>query len=106
MSVLLVTYDFKNRDDAYFELTKQIKSYQWARLSDSSYAIDTDQTPCDVYTSLKHLVDGGDNLYVTVLSRPYYGFGPDEVNQWLSERLRAVSENAAGGRSVSVGDEV
>ncbi|WP_027329129.1 hypothetical protein [Marinimicrobium agarilyticum] len=87
MSVLLVTYDFKNRDDTYFELMRRIKAYNWARLSDSSYAIDTEQSPCEVYTTMKDLVDGGDNLYVTVLTRPYYGFGPEEVNQWLSERL-------------------
>lgn len=37
-------------------------------------------------TKNKHL-DDDDNLYVISLRRPYYGRGPQDVNDWLERRL-------------------
>jgi hypothetical protein len=41
MSVLLVTYDLNKPGQNYEELKKYIDKFDWARLSESSYAIET-----------------------------------------------------------------
>jgi len=87
MAVYLITYDL-NREIVRPNITKAIKSYPlWAKLSESSYAISTPLTVKAVYDKLKPLLDSDDNLYVMTLRRPYTGFGPNEVNEWLDEHL-------------------
>lgn len=87
MSVLLVTYDLKKPGQNYSEFYKVIKNYDWARLSESSYAINTYDSPDTVYAKLKPHMDSNDNVYIVTLVRPYSGFGPEEVNKWLEARL-------------------
>lgn len=45
MSALLITYDLKKPGQDYSDFYKIIKSYSWARLSESSYAIATTEIP-------------------------------------------------------------
>ncbi|BCK62648.1 hypothetical protein KAM338_42920 [Aeromonas caviae] len=87
MAVLLVTYDLNKPGKDYNDLLKTIKSYAWARLSESSYAIKTDQSPQQVFDKLKPFLDQNDNLYVINLKKPYAGFGPKDVNEWLDNSL-------------------
>jgi hypothetical protein len=87
MAIRLVAYDL-NREEMRPNITAAIKKhYLWARLSDSAYAIDTAETPQQVYDRLHPLLDGNDHLYVITLNRPYFGLGPRDVNAWLSARL-------------------
>jgi len=87
MAVLLVTYDLNKPGKDYADLLKTIKSFPWARLSESSYAIKTEQTPQQVFDKLKPYLGQNDNLYVINLKRPYAGFGPQDVNDWLESNL-------------------
>jgi hypothetical protein len=87
MSTLLVTYDLNKPGKNYDDLLKKIKSYAWARLSESSYAISTHSDPQTVFDALRPFLDQTDNLYVITLKRPYAGFGPKDVNDWLESNL-------------------
>ncbi|HEX5736123.1 MAG TPA: hypothetical protein VF131_25065 [Blastocatellia bacterium] len=90
MSVLLVTYDLnaeKKKKDGYEGFYKVIKSYPWARLSESSYAIDTTDSVSTVYSKLRDHMDANDHVYIITLKKPYQGFGPKDVNDWLESRL-------------------
>ena len=87
MAVLLVTYDLNRPGKDYPDLLKTIKEYSWAKISESSYAINTTKSPIDVFNQLKPFVDKNDNLYIINLKRPYTGFGPKEVNEWLEQNL-------------------
>jgi hypothetical protein len=87
MSVKLVTYDLDKPGQDYTDLLKEIKKFSWARLSESSYAIETDLTPNQLYTRFKPYVDGNDTIYVITLTAPYFGWGPKEVNEWLDRHL-------------------
>ena len=87
MAVLLVTYDLNRPGKDYPDLLKTIKEYSWSKISESSYAINTTKSPIDVFNQLKPFVDKNDNLYVINLKRPYTGFGPKEVNEWLEQNL-------------------
>ena len=88
MAALLVTYDL-NKETKRPKIVPAIKKLcdSWARLSESSYAIRTRKSPKTVYDELVHLLDNNDTLYVINLSRPYYGQGPQEVNDWLEDNL-------------------
>lgn len=87
MAVLLVTYDLKKPGQDYSDLLKAIKSFSWARLSESSYAIQTDASAVNVYNVLRPFMDGNDTLYIINMTKPWMGFGPKEVNEWLEECL-------------------
>ncbi len=86
MAVLLVTYDL-NKETVRPKIVDEVKKTSWAKLSESSYAIDTNETPQAVYNRFQYLLDENDNFYVITLKRPYYGQGPKAVNDWLEQRL-------------------
>ena len=88
MAVRLVTYDL-NKETVRPKIVDKIKGIgnSWAKLSESSYAIETWKEPRAVFDELAPLLDSNDNLYVITLNRPYYGHGPQDVNKWLAENL-------------------
>lgn len=88
MSTLLITYDL-NRETVRPNITKKIKdSYpNWAKLSESSYAVVTNAGPQDVYNTLSPLLDGNDNLVVITLAAPWWGKASQEVLDWLKRTL-------------------
>ncbi len=86
MAIYLVTYDL-NKESIRPKIVDEIRKTAFAKLSESSYAIDTAETPRQVYDRfLKHL-DSNDNFYAITLRSPYFGQGPKEVNDWLAARL-------------------
>ncbi len=87
MSALLITYDLNKPGQDYGDFLKSIKSYPWARLSESSYAIKTNAHPSTIYNELLPHMDKNDQLYIIPLSKPYSGYGPQKVNEWLDENL-------------------
>ena len=90
MAVLLLTYDLNKEGNSkvdYKEFYKIRNTYAYARLSESSYALYTSETPQMVFTKLRPHMDANDHVYVINLKRPYTGFGPQEVNDWLEKNL-------------------
>lgn len=86
MSTYVVTYDL-NRETVRPNIVAEVKTTDWAKLSESSYAISTSETPQAVYDRFKRHLDSNDNLYVITLKRPYFGQGPQDVNEWLANHL-------------------
>ena len=87
MASLLVTYDL-NKETKRPNILEDVKSFgPWAKLSESSYAIQTSSTPKQVYEKLSKHLDSNDNCYVISLRKPFWGRGPQEVNDWLSNQL-------------------
>lgn len=87
MTVFLIAYDLKSPGQKHSALLSEIKKYPWARLSESSYAINTNETCLDVFNKMRLFLDGNDNIYVVPLCQPYAGFGPADVNSWLDSNL-------------------
>jgi hypothetical protein len=88
MSILLITYDLNKPGQDYTPLLKLIKQHaSWAKLSESSYAIQTNQTPSAIYQMLAPYVDKNDTLLVITLTSPYYGQASPEVVDWLAKKL-------------------
>lgn len=90
MAVLLVTYDLNKEGKSkvdYNEFYKLRNVYAYARLSESSYAFETNETPDQLFAKLRKVIDPNDHIYIITLKRPYIGFGPPAVNDWLEARL-------------------
>ena len=90
MAAILITYDLNKPGKDYSGLYDTIKMYSWARLSESSYAIITDKHIDTIYNELKEHIDSNDVLYVVSLKKPWNGYGPKEVNEWLRDNLSTV----------------
>lgn len=86
MAVYIVTYDL-NREVVRPNILAEIKKKTWAKLSESSYAIDTNETAQQVFARLRPLIDDDDNLFIMPLRKPYAGYGPEKVIEWLDQRL-------------------
>lgn len=88
MATYIVSYDL-NREVRRPPIVEKIKdiSNGWARLSESSYAIAYHGSPEAVLNQLKPMIDDDDNIYIISLSRPWTGYGPEKVNDWLNSNL-------------------
>lgn len=87
MTALLVTYDLQKPGQDYSGFYDVIKSYPWAKLSESSYAIATTITPSSIYDQLSQHADQNDHVYVIGLKGPWRGRGLEDVNSWLEKNL-------------------
>jgi hypothetical protein len=87
MAALLVTYDLKKPGQDYKDFYATIKSYGWARLSESSYAIATTEAPKAIMDKLLPYVDKNDTLFVMTLGQGWHGLGSQEVYDWLKRNL-------------------
>lgn len=87
MACYIVTYDL-NKENKRPNILKDVKSYgTWAKLSESSYAIVTSDSCKAVYDNLSKHLDSDDNCYIVSLRKPFYGRGPNDVNEWLVNNL-------------------
>jgi len=88
MAVYIITYDL-NKEVVRPNIVKKIKEFgSWARLSESSYAVESSSSPQAIYQSFAPLLDSNDNLFVITLSAPWWGQGPQDVLNWLKQRVR------------------
>lgn len=87
MAVLLVTYDL-NKETVRPKIVAAIKKGgTWARLSESSYAVYTEETPTAVYQGLRKFLDANDNLLVINMTEPHDGQASAVVKEWLDDLL-------------------
>lgn len=89
MPILLLTYDLnreKSKKD-YEGFYKVIRQRPWARLSDSTYALETYASPGHIYSQLQPYIDEDDSVFVVKLSAPWAGRGEDAVVRWLRGRI-------------------
>jgi len=87
MSILLVAYDLLKPGQYYSGFYDVTKSYPLAKLSESSYAIETNNTPSSIRETLKPYMDKNDQVYIITLKAPWNGWGPQDINDWLGQRL-------------------
>ena len=88
MSSYLITYDLNSPGQKHQQVIEVIKSfYGWAKLSESSYALNTHHSVEQIHSIISEHLDSNDHFYVIHLSQPYSGFGPKEVNDWLDANL-------------------
>jgi hypothetical protein len=88
MTVRLITYDLNKPGQNHASVLKKIKDdYVWARLSESSYAVETNESPTTIFNAFSPLLDQNDTFFVITLTSPWEGQASKEVIQWLQQRL-------------------
>jgi hypothetical protein len=89
MAVYVVAYDFNREmnDSDRKRCREALKTLGWAKLSESSYAVQYAGSAVDLYNYVMASMDANDCLYVIPLSKPYAGQGGKEVIDWLNARL-------------------
>ena len=87
MSVLLVTYNLKKPGQDYLAFHNIIRNYFHIKLSETSYAIYTEQPTSYVYRKLIPSIDKNDRLYIIPLAKPWSGYGPGRNRDWLINYL-------------------
>jgi len=85
--LLLVSYDL-NKEVKRPNIVAEVKKTDWARLSESSYVIDTSETPEQVHARFKKHLDSNDFFFVMRVTKPYTGWGPKDVVEWLDDKMR------------------
>jgi hypothetical protein len=85
----ILTYDLNKEKTSkdYDGFYKIIKGYDWAKLSESSYALDTNDSPETIYNKLNPYIDNNDNVLILTLNNPYCGQAPKAVIDWLAQRM-------------------
>ena len=84
-AVLIGVFDYSPTGASHYPMIRAIKKYPWVKLTDTSYAISTDLTPEAVFTQLRSLMESASNLYVMTSRKPFAGYGPQSVNDWLQQ---------------------
>ena len=90
MTVKLITYDlnYENSNKTDYEgFYKYIKSQDYIKLSESSYAVYNSATPTQIRDILRPFIDTNDHIAVITLTRPYDGWHLKAVWDWLNARL-------------------
>jgi hypothetical protein len=86
MAVLLITHKYNPQmSKADFEgFYDVIRSYHWGRVSDSSWAINTEEPPKAVWQKLKRYIDPHDYLVMLPLKEPRLWASQDHAAlKWL-----------------------
>jgi hypothetical protein len=91
MPALLIAYDLNKEGEHYSETDKEvlnrIENYSNKKLSESSYAIATDESPNEVYNKFKDILDSNDSFYVITLSKPKRGHVFPSTTKWMDDNL-------------------
>jgi hypothetical protein len=88
MPVLLITYDSEKPGQDCQKILEFIKSSTtWAKLTEYSYAIQTEETPESIFKQLTPFLSDKSKVFVINLTRPYAGVKTHAVSLWLEKSL-------------------
>ena len=87
MATYIITYDLRNNRD-YSSLYSAIKSYgTWARITESSWAIVTEQNTAQVRDFLSSSMDADDRLFVAKYGGAAAWKNVIAKNDWFHQHL-------------------
>ena len=93
MACYIITYDLlkkkdENRSDDYKKLADEIKAYKtWAKITESCWAIVSEDSTTSVRDRIKLLLKKGDRLFVAKSSGIAAWSNVICSSEWLKERL-------------------
>jgi hypothetical protein len=88
MSVMVVTYDLREPGRNYQPLYDALAKYKRCHALESSWFIDTPQSPSDVRDALCKTVDSGDQVYVMRLHKHWASCRAEDCTTWLKDDSR------------------
>jgi hypothetical protein len=87
MSVLLITYDQAKADPEIESVLDIVKEYDYVRLSEGTYAIETDEKTRTVFNKIVPFLNKNVHLLVVSLVKPFAGPVLEPVSVWLRKHL-------------------
>ena len=89
MAARLITYHLES-DSSTTDLegiARVLQEYDYIQLSETVYAVATDEYPKDIYAKLEPFIDQEDSLVVIALSRFYMAHHNKGVLAWLETNV-------------------
>ena len=89
MAARLITYHLENGSSTTdFEgFARVLQEYDFIQLSETVFAVATDEYPKDIYAKLEPFIDQDDSLVVIALSRFYMAHHNKGVLEWLETNV-------------------
>jgi hypothetical protein len=88
MASYLVSVELESPSETRFDILDELKKLSTpVELTETCYAIDTNEAVESVYRKLKSLLHENDLLYVLTLAPGWFGRGPAEANAWLTKHV-------------------
>lgn len=88
MACYIVSYDLRNPGRNYEDLYERLKSYRkWAKLTESTWAIVTENSAVEVRDHLKYVLDENDRIFVIKSAGVAAWSNSICRNEWLKDNL-------------------
>ena len=88
MACYIVSYDLRHPGRNYDDLYERLKSYRkWAKLTESTWAIVTENSAVEVREHLKYVLDGNDRIFVIKSAGVAAWSNSICRNEWLKDNL-------------------
>lgn len=85
--ILLISYDLNKPGQNYSALYEEIKSYgTWWHHLDSTWLIETNETPTQCAEKIRKHLDANDNLLIIEVCKNYQGWLPEKGWEWIRSR--------------------
>ena len=89
MAVYAVCYDLRKSGQDYSGLYEAIKGYgNWMHYLDSTWFIKTNQTPQQIFDTLKPHIDDNDYLLIIEVKNNKQGWLPEEAWEWFRQAFQ------------------
>jgi len=90
MNTYIITYDLLKPGQNYTKLISLIQKYDYfAKITESCYIINTEETPVQIRDYLKGAVDNNDKIFVGLIKAPAAWAGmANNVSNWLVNNLK------------------
>jgi hypothetical protein len=87
--ILLVTYDLKTSGHNYTPFYEALKTQgtSWWHYLSSTWLIDTNKTPKQLYDAVVPHITTNDNLLIIEVTGQYWGYLPKDSWEWVQRRL-------------------
>jgi hypothetical protein len=91
MSIIIVTYDLNSPTRDYTPLFSAIQSQGvWWHNLRSTWLIDTQKTPGQVYEALRHHLEQTDRILITRMGEGYSGWLSKDAWEWIQLRVKQI----------------
>jgi hypothetical protein len=88
MAARLISYHLSGPDKSNYDGFAQVlQSYDYIQLSDTCYAVATDDYPKDIFEKLEPFISEDDSLVVIALTRFYMAHHDKDVLDWLEKNV-------------------
>ena len=86
--ILFISYDLKNPNKNYEPFYNTLKEQGvWWHYLKSTWLLDTNKTPDQVYEALRHHIEQADRILVGTMVGPKQGWLEKEAWDWINARL-------------------